>query len=145
MRRIAGHAELKRGTKAKARKASICPYGKPGPQKTSALYGCLHHHIVALPAPEALLALPAPPSNEGMVVDPEAERRKRPREELDFDNAQPASGNQGAGAQSNRHVHQESQTVDLFLAMASVQSFQEVHVQDDSVTVTRTDVIASAR
>ena len=28
MRRIAGHAELKRGTKAKAQKASICFYGK---------------------------------------------------------------------------------------------------------------------
>ena len=28
--------------------------------------------IIALPAPEALPALPAPPSDEGMVVDPEA-------------------------------------------------------------------------
>ena len=41
-------AELKRGTKAKARKVSICPYGKPGPQKTSAFCRCflllLHHH-----------------------------------------------------------------------------------------------------
>ena len=41
--------------------------------------------IVTLPAPEALHALPAPPSDEGMAVDPEIHRRKRPREELDVD------------------------------------------------------------
>ena len=101
--------------------------------------------LVALPAPEALPALPAPPLDEGMVVYPEAERWKRPREELDVD-AQPTSGNEDAGAQSGGHhgqQHGESRTVDLLLAMAttSVQSSQEVHVEDDTVTLTRTDVV----
>ena len=44
-------------------------------------------------------SLLAPPSDEGMVVDPEAERRKRPREELDVDDAQSASCTEGGGAQ----------------------------------------------
>ena len=100
--------------------------------------------IVTLPAPEALPALPAPPSDEEMVVDPEAERRKRPRDEVD--DVQPASGNEGAGAQSSGHDGQqqeESQTVDLLLEMAttSVQSSQEVHVEDDTVRMTRTEVV----
>ena len=79
-----------------------------------------------------------------MAVDPEFNRRKRPREKLDVD-ALPTSGNDGAGAQSSRHdsQQQESQTVEVLLAMAttSVQSSQEVYVDDDTVTVAYTDVL----
>ena len=79
-----------------------------------------------------------------MVLDPAIKCRKRPREELDVD-VQPTSGNEGAGAQSNRQnsQHKESQTVEVLLEMAttSVQSSQEVNVEDDTVTVTRTEVV----
>ena len=64
--------------------------------------------IVALPAPEALPALPAPLSEEEMIVDPEAERRKRPREEMEVYNVQPASVNEGAGAQSREQEDSEA-------------------------------------
>ena len=37
-------AELKRGQEKKTHTASSCRSGKPGPQKISALFGCLHHH-----------------------------------------------------------------------------------------------------
>ena len=104
--------------------------------------------IVALPAPEALPALPAPPSEEGMLVDPETERRKRPREEIDVYHAQPASGTEGAGAQSNEQ-QEDSETVEVLLAMAahSVRSSQEVHFEDadGNVTVTRTDVVRAVK
>ena len=72
-----------------------------------------------------------------MIVDPEAERRKRPREEIDVHNVQPASVNEGAG--------ENSETVEVLLAMAahSVRSSQEVHFEDadGNVTVIRTDVV----
>ena len=104
--------------------------------------------IDALPAPEALPALLAPPSNEGTVMDTKTEHRKQQRKEIDVDEAQPASGNEGAGKQSSgHHSHQqkESQTVEALLGMAatSVQSSQEVHVEDGTVTVTvtRTNVV----
>ena len=131
--------KLKRGTKEKAWNASICPCGAAENQRLMPL-------PVDLPAPEAIHVLPAPTSDEGMVVDPEIHRRKRPREELDVD-AQPPSGNDGAGAQSSRHDNQqqESETVEVLLAMAtsSVQGSQEtyVEVEDDTVMATRTDVI----
>ena len=53
-----------------------------------------------------------------MVVEPEAERRKRARKGVDINNAQPASGNEGAGAQSSGydgHQQEQSHTVDLLL------------------------------
>ena len=89
---------------------------------------------VALPVPEALPALPAPSSEEGMVVDPEAERRKRPSEKIDADNAQSAPHTEGAGAQS--YQEEDSQTVEVLLAIAatSARSSQEVHVEDNEAT-----------
>ena len=62
--------------------------------------------------------LPASPLEEGMVVVSDAERRKRARNGVDINNAQPASGNEGAGAQSSgydSHQQKQSHTVDLLL------------------------------
>ena len=53
-----------------------------------------------------------------MVVEPETERRKRARNGVDINNAQPASGNEGAGAQSSgydSHQQEQSHAVDLLL------------------------------
>ena len=92
---------------------------------------------MALPAPVPLSALLAPPSDEAMVVDPEINRRKRPREELDVDDdAQPTSEPPATKAQEpqpSRHQSQQ-QTVDLRLdkAATTAQKSQEVHVEDDT-------------
>ena len=75
---------------------------------------------------------------------PKSTAEKRPRKELDVD-AQSTSGNEDAGTQSSRNdrQQQESQTGEALLAMAttSVQSSQEVHVVDETVPWTRTDLV----